>query len=31
MNFVFSMFFLVKYGQEVERKRFEGRTADCLW
>ena len=31
MPFVFSMFFLVRYGKELETKRFEGRAADCLW
>lgn len=31
LPFVFSMFFLVRYGKEVEAKRFEGRAADCLW
>ena len=31
MGFVFSMFFLVRYGRELEAKRFEGRTADYLW
>ena len=28
---VFSMFFLVRYGKELEAKRFEGRAADFLW
>lgn len=31
MPFVFSMFFLVRYGKELEAKRFEGRSADYLW
>lgn len=31
MPFVFSMFFLVRYGKELEAKRFEGRSADFLW
>ena len=31
MPFVFSMFFLVRYGKELEVKRFEGRSADFLW
>ena len=31
LPFVFSMFFLVRYGKEVEVKRFEGRAADLLW
>eukprot|EP00322_Chrysochromulina_rotalis_P011742 CAMPEP_0115846056 /NCGR_PEP_ID=MMETSP0287-20121206/9668_1 /TAXON_ID=412157 /ORGANISM="Chrysochromulina rotalis, Strain UIO044" /LENGTH=240 /DNA_ID=CAMNT_0003299843 /DNA_START=47 /DNA_END=769 /DNA_ORIENTATION=+ len=31
LPFVFSMFFLVRYGQELEAKRFEGRSADMLW
>lgn len=31
MPFVFSMFFLVRYGRELEAKRFEGRSADFLW
>ena len=31
LPFVFSMFFLVRYGQELERKRFEGRSADMVW
>ena len=31
MPFVFSMFFLVRYGKELEAKRFEGRAADYLW
>jgi len=29
--FVFSLFFLVRYGRELEAKRFEGRTGDFLW
>jgi len=29
--FVFSMFFLIRYGKELEAKRFEGRSADFLW
>ena len=31
MNFCFSMFFLVRYGRELEAKRFEGRAGDMLW
>ena len=31
LPFVFSMFFLVRYGRELEQKRFEGRTADMVW
>lgn len=31
LPFVFSMFFLVRYGKELEMKRFEGRPADYLW
>jgi len=31
LPFVFSMFFLVRYGKELETKRFEGRAADLLW
>ena len=31
LPFVFSMFFLVRYGKELESKRFEGRSADMLW
>jgi len=31
MNFCFSMFFLVRYGRELEAKRFEGRAGDLLW
>jgi len=31
LPFVFSMFFLVRYGKELEVKRFEGRAADLLW
>ena len=31
LPFVFSMFFLVMYGKELEVKRFEGRAADLLW
>jgi len=31
LPFVFSMFFLVRYGKELEQKRFEGRAADFLW
>lgn len=31
LPFVFSLFFLVRYGGELERKRFEGRSADMLW
>jgi len=31
LPFVFSMFFLVRYGKELEVKRFEGRAADFLW
>jgi len=31
LPFVFSMFFLVRYGKELENKRFEGRAADMLW
>lgn len=31
MPFVFSMFFLVRYGKELEAKRFEGRAGDMLW
>lgn len=29
--FVFSLFFLIRYGRELEAKRFEGRTADFVW
>jgi len=29
--FMFSLFFLVRYGRELEAKRFEGRAADFLW
>ena len=31
LPFVFSMFFLVRYGKELETKRFDGRPADFLW
>ena len=31
MPFCFSMLFLVRYGRELEAKRFEGRSADFLW
>jgi len=31
LPFVLSMFFLVRYGRELEAKRFEGRSADMLW
>ena len=31
LPFVFSMFFLVRYGKELETKRFEGRPSDMLW
>ena len=31
LPFVFSMFFLIRYGRELESKRFEGRSADMLW
>jgi len=31
LPFVFSMFFLVRYGRELEVKRFGGRSADFLW
>ena len=31
LPFVFSMFFLVRYGKELEVKRFPGRCADFLW
>jgi Derlin-2/3 len=31
LPFVFSMFFLVRYGKELESKRFEGRAGDMLW
>ena len=31
MPFVFSLFFLVRYGRELEAKRFEGRSGDFLW
>ena len=31
MPFVFSMFFLIRYGRELEAKRFEARSADMLW
>jgi len=31
MSFVFSLFFLVRYGRELEAKRYEGRAADLLW
>jgi len=31
MGFVFSLFFLVRYGRELEAKRYEGRAADLLW
>jgi len=31
MNFCFSMFFLIRYGRELEAKRFEGRAGDMLW
>ena len=31
MNFCFAMFFLVRYGRELEAKRFEGRAGDMLW
>ena len=31
LPFVFSMFFLLRYGKELEMKRFEGRSADMLW
>ena len=29
--FVFSLFFMIRYGQELEKKRFEGRSGDFLW
>merc|ERR1719421_2705027 len=31
LPFVFSMFFLVRYGKELEEKRFGARSADFLW
>jgi len=31
MPFVFSLFFMVRYGRELEAKRFEGRAGDFLW
>jgi len=31
LPFVFSMFFLIRYGRELESKRFEGRSADMVW
>jgi len=31
LPFVFSMFFLIRYGRELEVKRFEGRSADMVW
>jgi Derlin-2/3 len=31
LPFVLSLFFLVRYGKELETKRFEGRSADMLW
>ena len=31
LPFVFSLFFLVRYGSELEKKRFEGRSADMVW
>ena len=31
LPFVFSMFFLVRYGKELETKRFDGRAADFVW
>jgi len=31
LPFVFSMFFLVRYGKELEEKRFGTRAADFLW
>ena len=31
LPFVFSMFFIIRYGEQLELKRFEGRTADMLW
>jgi len=31
MPFVFSLFFLVRYGRELEAKRFEGRASDYIW
>ena len=31
MPFCFSMLFLVRYGRELEAKRFEGRASDFLW
>lgn len=31
LPFVFSLFFLVRYGRELEGKRYEGRAADLLW
>jgi Derlin-2/3 len=31
MPFVFSMFFLVRYGKELETKRFAARCADFIW
>lgn len=30
LPFVFSLFFLVRYGKELEIKRYEGRSADML-
>jgi len=31
LPFVLSLFFLVRYGKELEIKRFENRSADMLW
>jgi len=31
LPFVFSLFFLIRYGRELEAKRFEGRASDFLW
>ena len=31
VDFLFHMFFLVRYGRELEAKRFEGRAGDMLW
>jgi len=31
LAFVFGLFFLLRFGKELEMKRFEGRLADFLW
>jgi hypothetical protein len=31
LDFVFHMFFLVKYAKSLEEESFRGRSADFLW